>query len=143
MTEITPAKSFLEQATKALSDRAIERDSLSGERSMSRTVKLFNAWREGRGDTSEELTETDGWIFMIFLKLVRGDQGNFRADDYIDAAGYAALAGESKSKERTVDVLKNSKVTPAVSSTILNPHKEWTSSEFDRLKTIVSLRDHF
>ena len=55
---------------------------------MARTVRTFNAL------TGHTLDEHDGWIFMALLKFARAYGGAFHADDYIDAASYAALAGE-------------------------------------------------
>ena len=42
-----------------------------GERSMASTVKAFNAL------TGHNLTESEGWEFMVLLKLVRGRQEIF------------------------------------------------------------------
>lgn len=95
------AYTFLETAVKEMKDRAAQRDltnvstnSPSGERSMAATIKAFNAL------TGHNLTEENGWEFMILLKLVRGRQGDFRADDYVDAAAYSALLGECASTAR-------------------------------------------
>lgn len=99
----TPAISFLKEASSALKDRASQRDTPEGERSMSRTVALFNAYKG-----EELLSETDGWVFMVFLKLIRGDQGKFIKDDYVDGAGYMALAGEAKSKEEVLKIQSRS-----------------------------------
>lgn len=95
------AYTFLEAAVKEMKDRAIQRDTPSdgakgggGERSMAATVRAFNAL------TGKNLTEAEGWEFMILLKLVRGRQGAFRADDYVDAAAYAGLLGECESTSR-------------------------------------------
>lgn len=98
---------FLEQAAKEMKDRAAQRDVApkiggdpdkptmqGGERSMASTVKAFNAL------TGKNLTEAEGWEFMILLKLVRGRQGDFRMDDYTDAAAYSALLGECESINR-------------------------------------------
>jgi len=99
---------FLETAAKEMRDRATQRDvSLGapnstlgngtgqpGERSMASTVKAFNAL------TGHNLTESEGWEFMVLLKLVRGRQGDFRMDDYVDAAAYSALLGECASQEK-------------------------------------------
>ena len=104
--KIIPAHTFLSDASAALKDRAAQRDALEGERSMARTVALFNSFKG-----KELLSETDGWLFMVFLKLIRGDQGEFRSDDYVDAAGYVALAGEAKSEYFT----KNLKFSPELS----------------------------
>jgi hypothetical protein len=82
------APKLLEDAAQALRDRAVTRDAEGGERSMARTVAIFNAM------TGQNLTELEGWRFMISLKLARGMQGQAHLDDYVDLAGYAALAGE-------------------------------------------------
>ena len=86
------AGDYLLEAADAISDRAAERDAINGERSMARAVQMFNAWREG--STGPGLSQRDGWIFMVLLKLSRARQGKFRRDDYVDAAAYCALAGE-------------------------------------------------
>lgn len=94
------AYTFLESAVKEMKDRATQRDTaqvgqgVGGERSMASTVRAFNAL------TKHNLTEAEGWEFMILLKLVRGRQGAFRMDDYTDAAAYAALLGECESTAR-------------------------------------------
>lgn len=89
------AYDFLEHGLKEMKDRASQRDnSANGERSMAATIKAFNAL------TGHTLTEENGWEFMILLKLVRGRQGNFRMDDYTDAAAYSALLGECASINR-------------------------------------------
>jgi len=85
------APDILIAAADCIGDRASERDKPSGERSMAHTVSMFNAYR----DSAEgSLSELDGWMFMVFLKIARAAGGNFREDDYIDGAGYMALAGE-------------------------------------------------
>lgn len=89
------AFTFLEASIKEMRDRASQRDNHSnGERSMAATIKAFNAL------TGHNLTEENGWEFMILLKLVRGRQGSFRMDDYTDAAAYSALLGECASTNR-------------------------------------------
>lgn len=86
------ADAVLHRAIEALADRATQRDAPTGERSMARAVAAFNALY-GR-----DLSETEGWMFMAILKAARASQGDFRADDYIDMAAYAALAGEAAGK---------------------------------------------
>ena len=81
------AEEFLQEALDALKNRAAIRDQDS-ERSMARAVKIYNAM------SRIPLNEADGWRLMVALKLARGLQGKFHADDYIDLAGYAALLGE-------------------------------------------------
>lgn len=81
-------EALLEEAKTNIGNRAAERDKPK-ERSMNATVKAFNSL------TGAELTEKDGWLFMVCLKLARATGGTKeKADDYIDAASYAALTGE-------------------------------------------------
>lgn len=83
------ATEFLAAATAAISDRASERD-VEQERSMARAVAIFNA------ATRRDLTEREGWLFQVCLKMARAQGGvKERADDYIDMAAYAALMGEA------------------------------------------------
>lgn len=93
--EEVKAPFFLKEALKALEDRAASRDCReSGERSMEKTVKLFNEL------TGCSLSEEQGWMFMVMLKIVRSAQGEFRADDYTDLSAYGALMGEAANKAR-------------------------------------------
>ena len=41
-----------------------------------------------------------GWLFMAILKMVRSQQGNYRADNYEDLAAYSSLMGEAACEER-------------------------------------------
>lgn len=82
------ADEIVMSAAIAMKERAALRDKVGGERSMQKTVEIFNTIRN-RG-----LSEEDGWWFMVALKIARSQQGNFHADDYVDLAGYAGLAGE-------------------------------------------------
>jgi len=83
---------FLDTANEQLEDRASQRDSPDGERSMRRCVEAFNALY------GTSLTETQGWQFMSLLKKSRASQGAYRADDFVDDVAYAALAGESEAR---------------------------------------------
>jgi hypothetical protein len=89
-----PAYRFLEDASKVMKQRAQLRDKPEGERSMESIVKTFNAL------TGKDLTEAEGWEFMVILKMVRGRQGKFNEDDYTDMAAYSGLLGECESKNR-------------------------------------------
>lgn len=82
------AKEILNKAIKAMEQRSQLRDNPDGERSMARTIEAFNAI------TGRELTEREGWMFMILLKMVRGFQGKYHEDDYVDGAAYFGLLGE-------------------------------------------------
>lgn len=92
------AHDFLNAGIGHMTDRAATYDAPKGERSMSKTVEMFNALL---GDKLREpLTEEDGWNFMQILKLVRSKQGEFKSDNYEDGAAYAGLAGESAFNSR-------------------------------------------
>lgn len=89
------ATEILHTAEICIGDRAASRDQPDGERSMARTVAAFNAL------TGHQLTERDGWLFMVTLKAARAATigGRHNADDYVDGAAYMALAGESAERE--------------------------------------------
>ena len=97
-TEAATATDILQEATECLVDRAVERDKEGGERSMRAAVLAFNAL------TGHTLSEVDGWNFMLMLKLARSYGGCFKLDDYVDAAAYAALAGESAGKQNDIRI---------------------------------------
>ena len=78
----------LEQAREAITQRGETRDN-NEERSMASCVAAFN------GMFGHELTEEQGWWFMVLLKMSRSKGGKYNIDDYIDGAAYCALAGES------------------------------------------------
>ena len=96
--EAATATDILQEATECLTARAVERDREGGERSMKAAVEAFNAL------TGHKLSEADGWNFMLVLKLARSYGGCFKLDDYIDAAAYAALAGESAGKQHDTGI---------------------------------------
>jgi len=81
------APEILAQAAQTLADRGKERDTEEGERSMARAVGMFEEV------ANRPMTEREGWLFMIALKLARAERSN-NPDHYIDLAGYAALLGE-------------------------------------------------
>lgn len=92
--KLPTAASFLEAGINHMNDRAITYDKPEGERSMAKTVAAFNTI------TENELTEEQGWLFMGLLKMVRSQQGEFKADNYQDEASYAGLRGECAAKTR-------------------------------------------
>lgn len=83
------ATTILEKAAGHMRDRAALRDTPNGERSMAKTVAMFNIY------AGTELTTEQGWRFMEILKIVRSSQGAYCADDHEDATAYAALCGEA------------------------------------------------
>lgn len=83
------APDILKRAAQIMEERAAEREQPGGERSMARTIATFNAL------TGHALTERDGWVFMVALKLARAYASPTGVpDDYKDGAAYMALAGE-------------------------------------------------
>lgn len=92
--EALTAPAILARGAQALQDRAASRDRPDGERSMARAVAMFNAYAGG----DRRMSETDGWMFMVFLKAARAAQGKVNEDDYVDGAAYFALAGESATR---------------------------------------------
>ncbi len=91
---IPTAPQILKTAIGHMEERAATYDQPQGERSMGKTVTMFNAL------TGNTLTDEQGWLFMACLKMVRAQQGGYRADSYEDGAAYFALAGESAAQER-------------------------------------------
>ena len=86
------APDFLTAAKGHMDDRAVTHDAPQGERSMAKTVAAFNALN------GTEMTEVQGWQFMVLLKLARSTQGEFNSDNFEDGCAYVALAGEAAAK---------------------------------------------
>lgn len=82
------ASELLQESAALIKQRGVERDAEGGERSMKRTVESFNAM------TGHKLTEEDGWLFMMMLKLSRSRAGKTQPDDYKDLISYSALLSE-------------------------------------------------
>ena len=97
MTDKTPKTpaDFLEQAMAEMERRAQYYDAPTGERSIPATVKAFNAVTgDGQMDSAER-----GWLFMELLKMVRSQQGGYRADNYVDGVAYSSLRAEAAVQE--------------------------------------------
>lgn len=86
------APDILDAAAGHMRDRATTYDSPAGERSMARTVAVFNALH------GTVLTESQGWSFMECLKAVRSFQNGFNRDSVEDGAAYVALRGEAQAR---------------------------------------------
>ena len=87
------AHDIMKAGMDAMIDRADERD-VDKERSMKATVDAFNAMY------GTDLTEEQGWAFMVFLKISRSKGKVAQLDNYIDGAAYFALMGESALSDR-------------------------------------------
>ena len=92
MHDLCRASDILAQAAAEMKDRGDTYDQPQGERSMGKTVAAFAAV------TGVHMTEQQGWQFMELLKMVRSNQGGYRADSFVDGAAYASLAGEAAAK---------------------------------------------
>lgn len=108
--EAPTVRSILEKGIKHERDRAATRDAPDGERSMRKTVQMFNILY------GLDLSEEQGWAFMVLLKQARGSQGQFNVDDYEDMAAYAALQGEAGYKERVCSLQVDPEPYPSMGS---------------------------
>lgn len=88
------AHDVLDMSAKHMRDRASTYDNNHGERSMEKTVAMFNLLGECN------MTAEEGWLFMALLKMVRSQQGEFKSDNYEDGAAYFALACEQAAVDR-------------------------------------------
>jgi hypothetical protein len=92
--KLPSAPDILSAAEKHMRDRAATYDKPEGERSMSQTVVVFNAFH------GTSLTEAQGWHFMQILKDVRlFTRDGYHADSAEDGVAYAGLKAEAKAKE--------------------------------------------
>ena len=90
------ATEYLRQATVIQENRAKEYDTPGGERSMASIVGAFNVLFD------KNLTETEGWQFMVLLKMRRQHSApTHHEDSALDEVSYSALAAESSSREDT------------------------------------------
>lgn len=88
------ASEFLTDAASLLEERGKQYDKPEGERSMGKTVAMFNAC------TGRDLTEAEGWLLLQCLKDVRLFQRpGFHLDSAVDGIAYAALMAEAKQSE--------------------------------------------
>lgn len=84
----------LETVMSIVKSRGDERDLPGGERSMERAVRIYNSI------TDSDMNTSDGWRFMLCLKLSRMMAGKYKEDDYNDLVGYAALLAEEAAAEQ-------------------------------------------
>lgn len=118
------AQDFLQAGLGHMQDRAATYDKPTGERSMAATVGAFKCV------SGVEMTEEQGWLFMGLLKMVRSQQGEFKADNYEDEAAYAALRGECAFAARSGDTA--SPVEKA-NDDLFKDAPEWAQAVVERL----------
>lgn len=99
--KIVKAHTICQSAISTMVQRGktYDKDDKQEERSMGKTVAAFNAL------TGHSLTEEQGWLFMVTLKMARAQQGHYKDDNYLDGTAYFALAGGAASVERINDQL--------------------------------------
>lgn len=89
--QATKAQDLLHRAASLMDERGEQYDQRSGERSMQATVTAFNAI------TGYSLTESDGFLLMAILKMVRDQSREMPHRDSIDdLVAYASLYGEAR-----------------------------------------------
>lgn len=101
----------MKKALKAHEIAAIASDLVGGDRdrqhgqkrdNFSRIATLWQAYLDIRRDKTAPLNAVDVGHMMNLMKTARTQSGDVNPDDYIDAAGYMACAGEIALQE-TVD----------------------------------------
>jgi hypothetical protein len=85
------APNLLVAAAEIMTERGKQYDQPDGERSMGKTVAMFNI------ATGRDLSEAEGWLLMDCLKTVRLFQNTEKPheDSIKDKINYAALLGEA------------------------------------------------
>ena len=86
---------FLQSAMDVQKERGEQYDKPNGERSMGATVRAFNAI------TGHVLEESDGWMLLGILKLVRQSQNpdKYHHDSALDFVAYSSLYAEAASEQ--------------------------------------------
>jgi hypothetical protein len=86
---------FLQAAIDVQAERGKQYDKPTGERSMGATISAFNCV------TGRTLEESDGWLLLSLLKLVRQAQNpeQYHHDSALDFVAYASLYAEAASEQ--------------------------------------------
>ena len=113
------AAEFLDQAKKTMDERGKTYDVEGGgkqERSMGKTIQVFNSI------TGSDLTESEGWMFMVLLKLVRQwASDGYHHDSALDSVAYTSLMAEALDAEaKEVEA----KITAGLSARIAEVRQE-------------------
>lgn len=95
MAPAMTAPDLLDAAAGHMKARAATYDKPEGERSMGATVEAFNAI------TGRDLRESEGWLLMTLLKLVRSETRDAPHRDSVeDLIAYSGLYGEARPLSR-------------------------------------------
>jgi hypothetical protein len=113
---------FLQAAIDVQAERGKQYDKPSGERSMGATISAFNCI------TGRTLEESDGWLILSLLKLVRQAQNpeQYHHDSALDFVAYASLYAESASEQcGQVEIVRNTGGPIAASKTYIVGEKDY------------------
>ena len=124
---------FLQAAIDVQKERGAQYDKPSGERSMGATVAAFNCI------TGFTLEESDGWMLLGLLKLVRQSQnpGKYHHDSALDFVAYASLYAEAAS-EQCKPVEESRKTDGVITNNMTCIVGEGSSEQFEQNKSIPS-----
>jgi hypothetical protein len=70
--------------------------------------ELLNWWYNWRGVLQPKHPSHDAAMVQVLTKIARIAVGNFKDDNYVDAAAYLAIAFECEARERDLAGLKDS-----------------------------------
>ena len=65
-------------------------------------ARLWTSYLQNKFKIALVILPEDVACLMTLLKLARTQAGKFNLDDYIDACGYAAIAGEIANKRQSI-----------------------------------------
>ena len=65
-------------------------------------ARLWSSYLQNKFKLNLVLLPEDVACLMTLLKLARTQAGKFNLDDYIDACGYSAIAGEIANKRQSI-----------------------------------------
>lgn len=102
---MTTALKAHEIASKAAELVAGDRDRQHGQKrdNFQRIATMWQAYYDIRRNPYDALDPTDVGHMMVLMKIARTQSGSVNPDDYIDAAGYAACAGEIATHEHVTN----------------------------------------
>lgn len=86
------APELLKKSADIMEERGRQYDSMQGERSMGKAISMFNT------ATGRDLRESEGWLLMEILKIVRDctTPSKPHEDSLLDCIAYAALKAEAR-----------------------------------------------
>ena len=83
-------------------------------------ARLWSSYLQNKFKLNLVLLPEDVACLMTLLKLARTQAGKFNLDDYIDACGYSAIAGEIANKRQSIKSatlgVSNDKKSPKASN---------------------------